>query len=47
MKCPLVACSAHTGNNEKEKAFEAGFDNYITKPVSKIIVEELFNTFKI
>ena len=47
LNTPMVACSAHVGSNERDKAFESGFDNYLTKPVSKKSVNETLIAFKI
>lgn len=32
-KIPIIAMSAHASEEDKEKAFESGMDDYITKPV--------------
>jgi CheY-like chemotaxis protein len=39
----IVALSAHTTPEYKEKAFAAGMDDYITKPVSKEQIEKILD----
>ena len=41
----IVALSAHTTPEYKEKAFAAGMDDYITKPVSKEQIEQILDQY--
>jgi CheY-like chemotaxis protein len=42
-KVPIIAISAYTGNEEKEKALSSGFNGYISKPVS---IKDLLRTVR-
>lgn len=44
---PVIAQTAYNQTENLEKAFEAGFDQYLTKPVSKKDLIELLNNFLI
>jgi CheY-like chemotaxis protein len=39
-KIPIIAVTAGTEKEEKIKCIEAGMDDYISKPISKGIIEE-------
>jgi PAS domain S-box-containing protein len=42
-KRPIIALTAHAMNEEKAKSFDAGFDDYLTKPIDK---SRLFEVLK-
>lgn len=37
---PLIALTAHTSDKDKERVFNAGFDAYLTKPVSAAVLKK-------
>jgi CheY-like chemotaxis protein len=40
---PLIAQTAYSRKHEKEKAFEAGFDEFLSKPINR---HQLFSLIK-
>jgi len=46
-KLPVIAQTAFAGNHDKTKALEAGFDNYISKPILKDSFVELIANYLI
>jgi two-component system, cell cycle response regulator DivK len=41
---PLIALTAHTLPGDRQKAMEAGFDNYISKPINVPSFYDIVNT---
>ena len=37
---PLIALTAHTSDRDKERVYSAGFDAYLTKPVSAVVLKK-------
>lgn len=44
---PVIAVSAYSGSEEQQKAFEAGCDEFITKPVKKELLLQKLEEFSI
>jgi len=44
---PIVAQTAYTTNEDKEKAFTAGCDDFISKPISEEKLNEIMNKYLI
>jgi len=44
---PIVAQTAYTTNEDKEKAFSAGCDDFISKPISEETLNEIMNKYLI
>ena len=44
MKTPIIAITAHALKNERQKFLDAGFDDYLSKPVSQKLLKELLRT---
>ncbi len=44
---PIVAQTAYTTNEDKEKAFSAGCDDFISKPISEETLNEILNKYLI
>ena len=44
---PIVAQTAYTTNEDKEKAFTAGCDDLISKPISEETLNEIMNKYLI
>ena len=42
---PIVAQTAYTTNQDKEKAFTAGCDDFISKPINKELLNETINKY--
>lgn len=42
---PIIALTAGTLSNEKEKSFESGMNNYITKPIMKGSIENIISKY--
>jgi CheY-like chemotaxis protein len=40
---PLIALTAHTLPGDRQKAMEAGFDNYISKPINVPALYDIVN----
>lgn len=40
---PIVANSAYTSDEDKNKAFSAGCDDFISKPISKNALNDILN----
>jgi two-component system sensor histidine kinase BarA len=45
MRSKIVACTAGTHATEKQKAFQAGMDDFLEKPISKIRVKQILDNF--
>jgi len=46
-KIPLLALSAHAMHGDKERAITAGFDGYLTKPVSILtLIQDIRNALE-
>jgi CheY-like chemotaxis protein len=43
---PLVAVSAHAGRNDKEAAFEAGFNRILSKPIKFAEVADVLQEYR-
>ena len=44
MKTPIIAITAHALKNERQKFLDAGFDDYLSKPVSQKLLKEMLLT---
>ena len=44
---PIVSQTAYTTNEDKEKAFSAGCDDFISKPISEETLNEIMNKYLI
>jgi len=44
-KCPVIACTAAAQDSEKQKAFESGFTDFCTKPISKSRISDLVKLY--
>ena len=44
-KIPVVALTANAINGMKEKYLDAGFDDYLAKPIEKVELERVLNKF--
>ena len=42
-KTPVVVLTADAGEGSKEKFLNAGFDEYIPKPINKSLLNEIVN----
>jgi CheY-like chemotaxis protein len=42
---PIVAVTAYAMSQDKEKAIQLGFDNYITKPIHRITLLKIVNGY--
>ncbi|MDA3865805.1 MAG: response regulator, partial [Salinivirgaceae bacterium] len=42
---PIVAQTAYTADEDKEKAFSAGCDDFISKPISEEMLNEMLNKY--
>lgn len=40
---PIIAQTAYTTNEDKEKAFRAGCDDFMTKPISEETLNKIIN----
>lgn len=42
LECPIIACSAYVNPEDKQKAFESGMLDYITKPIMLGTLDKVF-----
>ena len=44
---PIVAQTAYTTNDDKEKALAAGCDDFITKPIKEEVLTEILSKYQL